>query len=268
MTRSSFAVTAGFVGMLAAGTTALKVTQPSLGMSVVANSLYPIEWSGVSDDARFEIDLTYCGSYSYCFDDEGDCGFLVENLCTNGDQGCGSDADGAYEALMPEPLDGVSSNGYRVRLAQVGYGSERIRCSEDFYLVSSQDVPLPGNTGGPSMAVVSPTADSIAVAGNEYTIEFDYDNGFGSTVGRFKIDMYAQSEVEDMMMGDCGFWISSVCDKPDIGCKDSTGDYDVVLPQTTSPGFYKIRVGLFGDDAVYACSEAFEIVEMGDDLWA
>lgn len=72
---------------------------------------------------------------------------------------------------MPEPLDGVSSNGYRVRLAQVGYGSERIRCSEDFYLVSSQDVPLPGNTGGPSMAVVSPTADSIAVAGNEYTIE-------------------------------------------------------------------------------------------------
>lgn len=48
----------------------------------------------------------------------------------------------------------------------------------------------------------------------------------------------------------------------------AAGDYDVVLPQTTSPGFYKIRVGLFGDDAVYACSEAFEIVEMGDDLWA
>lgn len=53
-------------------------------------------------------------------------------------------------------------------------------------------------------------------------LQFDYDNGFGSTVGRFKIDMYAQSEVEDMMMGDCGFWISSVCDKPDIGCKDSS----------------------------------------------
>lgn len=32
---------------------------------------YSIEWKGVADDARFDIDLHYCGSYSYCWDEVG-----------------------------------------------------------------------------------------------------------------------------------------------------------------------------------------------------
>lgn len=38
------------------------------------------------------------------------------------------------------------------------------------------------------------------------------------------------------------------------------GDYNVVMPESTPGGKYKIRVGLFGDDSVYACSETFEVL--------
>lgn len=33
---------------------------------------YPVQWTGVAADARFEIDLHYCGggSYSYCWNDD------------------------------------------------------------------------------------------------------------------------------------------------------------------------------------------------------
>lgn len=41
------------------------------------------------------------------------------------------------------------------------------------------------------------------------------------------------------------------------------GDYDVVIP-ASAEGMYKIRVGLFGDDSVYACSEAFEVSSSED----
>lgn len=46
--------------------------------------------------------------------------------------------------------------------------------------------------------------------------QFDYDNGFGDSVGRFKLDLY-QSQGE----GDCGTWVTSVCAKPDTGCLDT-----------------------------------------------
>lgn len=46
--------------------------------------------------------------------------------------------------------------------------------------------------------------------------QFDYDNGFGEQLGRFKIDLYkAQGP------GDCGTWVTSICDKPEMGCHDS-----------------------------------------------
>ena len=47
--------------------------------------------------------------------------------------------------------------------------------------------------------------------------QFEYDNGFGSSVGRFKIDLYDEKEGP----GDCGTWQTSICDKPDSGCKDT-----------------------------------------------
>lgn len=48
------------------------------------------------------------------------------------------------------------------------------------------------------------------------TMQFNYNNGLGSSVSRFMIDLY---EAEGS--GDCGSWQTSICDKPDVGCKDT-----------------------------------------------
>lgn len=70
---------------------------------------------------------------------------------------------------MPEPLAGASGDGYRVRISEVG--TENSRCSSEFYLVASADAPGPGEMGGPSIVVIEPNANSIAVAGEAYTVE-------------------------------------------------------------------------------------------------
>lgn len=49
------------------------------------------------------------------------------------------------------------------------------------------------------------------------SFQFDYDNGVGSSVDRFAIDLY-----EADGSGDCGTYVTSICDKPSIGCKDSS----------------------------------------------
>lgn len=38
----------------------------------------------------------------------------------------------------------------------------------------------------------------------------------------------------------------------------------MVIPEGTQPGLYSIRVGEFEDDAVFGCSDAFEVVSDGD----
>lgn len=48
-------------------------------------------------------------------------------------------------------------------------------------------------------------------------VQFDYDNGVGSRVDRFAIDLYYADG-----QGDCGTWVANLCDKPSIGCKDSS----------------------------------------------
>lgn len=48
-------------------------------------------------------------------------------------------------------------------------------------------------------------------------MQWEYDNGFGSSVGRFKIDLYMSEGP-----GDCGTWQTSICDKPERGCKDTS----------------------------------------------
>ena len=50
--------------------------------------------------------------------------------------------------------------------------------------------------------------------------QFDYDNGVGSSVDRFAIDLYKADGRDD-----CGTWVASICDKPTIGCKDSSEYY-------------------------------------------
>ncbi len=48
-------------------------------------------------------------------------------------------------------------------------------------------------------------------------VQFDYDNGVGSKVDRFSIDLYTSDGT-----GDCGTFVTSICDKESIGCKDSS----------------------------------------------
>lgn len=50
-----------------------------------------------------------------------------------------------------------------------------------------------------------------------FILQWDYDNGVGSKVDRFKIDLYLAEGT-----GDCGTWVSNLCDKESIGCKDSS----------------------------------------------
>lgn len=101
---------------------------------------------------------------------QAECGFFLENVCSEGDgSGCMSQADQSSQVTFPEPLGGRSNDGYRIRIAEVG--SETYRCSDDFYLMSSADAPAAGEEGGPSMEVVAPTADALAIAGEIYTVE-------------------------------------------------------------------------------------------------
>ncbi|CAM9662559.1 unnamed protein product [Ascophyllum nodosum] len=95
----------------------------------------------------------------------------------------------------------------------------------------------------------------MAEACMEYTVEWDYDDGFGSAAGRFNIDLF-----EADGSGDCGTFYAALCDKESIGCKDTQGDYDIALPCDANTGEYKIRVGVFDDDSTFGCSDMFTIL--------
>ncbi|CAM9687168.1 unnamed protein product [Ectocarpus sp. 8 AP-2014] len=252
---------AGMLGYTITSTEALRVLTPAVAESVASGRPYVVSWQGAQADDRFEVDLHYCGSYSFCFGEAEDCGFWIANVCNEADDACMIQDDQSSQVTFPEPVAGHSNNGYRVRISEVG--TDNFRCSEDFYLVASADVLEFGEPGGPTMEVVAPEANALAVAGETYTVEFDYDNGFGEQLGRFKIDLYKAEG-----NGDCGSWVTSVCDKPDMGCRDSEGDYDVVIPADSEEGMYKVRVGLFGDDSIYACSPSFEITTTNPDVSA
>eukprot|EP00752_Nemacystus_decipiens_P014647 g13044.t1 len=227
---------------------ALKVATPSEGDIVVASRTYTVEWTGTSSNNRFEIDLYYCGSL--CMEDE--CGEWVTALCPYAEEGC-PDNEGDYDIVMPEPMMGTSGSGYKVRVMDID-DEEDGDCSDEFYLLASDEAPSAGDPDGPYVMVTSPAEGDSAEAGEEYTVEFDYDNGVGSPVGRFAIDLYMAEGT-----GDCGTFMYTLCDKPTIGCKDSMGDYDVEIPEDTEPGMYKIRVGSFEFPEVYGCSGEFEI---------
>lgn len=74
---------------------------------------------------------------------------------------------------MPEPLSGVSGSGYKVRVTEVGV-VEDTDCSDEFYLMASEEAPLSGDENGPYLIVTSPVEGDTAVAGEEYTVEVNY----------------------------------------------------------------------------------------------
>lgn len=119
---------------------------------------------------------------------------------------------------MPEPLSNASGPGYKVRVHMVGdEDGSATGCSDEFFLIASEEAPSVGDLDGPYLFVTSPENEEAIDAGSRYTVEFDYDNGVGSRVDRFKIDLYQAHG-----SGDCGTWVENLCDKPSIGCKDSS----------------------------------------------
>lgn len=146
---------------------------------------------------------------------QDDCGSWVTALCPYGAIGC-PDNEGDYDIVMPEPMYGTSGSGYKVRVMDVNDESD-MDCSDEFYLLASSEAPMVGDEDGPYLIVTSPSEGDVAMAGNEYTVEWEYDNGVGDKTDRFAIDLYKA----DGGSGDCGTYYTTLCDKPSIGCKDS-----------------------------------------------
>lgn len=47
-------------------------------------------------------------------------------------------------------------------------------CSDEFYLLASDEAPMVGDSDGPSLTVTSPGKGDMAVAGDEYTVEVSH----------------------------------------------------------------------------------------------
>lgn len=97
-----------------------------------------------------------------------DCGFFIADLCGEGGTECVQE-DNTAAVVFPEPIAAFSGDGYRVRISQVGREETRTRCSDDFYLMSSTDAV--GISAEATVEVITPSSDSMAVAGEEYTVE-------------------------------------------------------------------------------------------------
>lgn len=57
----------------------------------------------------------------------------------------------------------------KVRVMEVKSGDSD--CSDEFYLMASDEAPEVGDVDGPYLKVTSPTEDDEAYAGEEYTVE-------------------------------------------------------------------------------------------------
>ena len=90
-------------------------------------------------------------------------------LCPYGETGC-PDNEGDYDIVMPEPMSGTSGAGYKVRVMDID-DEEDADCSDEFYLLASDEAPAVGDSDGPFLEVTSPSDGDVAVAGEEYTVE-------------------------------------------------------------------------------------------------
>ncbi|CAM9402195.1 unnamed protein product, partial [Sphacelaria rigidula] len=86
-------------------------------------------------------------------------------------------------------------------------------CSAPFTLVSSENMPVEGEQGGATLEVLLPGVNNNFTAGEDGVIEFTYNNGIGSSVDRFSIDLYAADSCGS------GSPVAILCHKPDVGCR-------------------------------------------------
>ncbi|CAM9481468.1 unnamed protein product, partial [Laminaria digitata] len=149
---------------------------------------------------------------------QDDCGEWVTALCPYGEYGC-LDDEGKYDIVIPKPTDPTLGFGYRVRVMDA-VDESIADCSSEFIVVASNEDSLVGDDdmGDPHLEVFAAADGDVAFAGGEYTVEFDYDNGVGSKADWFSIGLY----MADGGSGDCGTYVTSICDEESIGCKDSS----------------------------------------------
>lgn len=221
---------------------AIDVIIPGRDTVAVSGNNLTVDWVNPGNNNRFEIDLYYCGSY--CTDEV--CGVWVIKLCRYADNGCNGCTEAGCDVILPDPYPGVPSLGYRVGVT--GVNDESLGCSKAFTLLNNEYF----------LAVTSPADGDFAFADDEYTIDFEYANGFMSTTDRFSIELYQATAGGH---GDCGKYFGSLCKDHLVGCKDSDGNLDVIIPTDVPPGEYRIRVGCFEDEALFDCSGVFHVID-------
>ncbi|CAM9852569.1 unnamed protein product, partial [Laminaria digitata] len=137
---------------------------------------YKVEWesteAGRGGNSEVDIDLYYCGDSCQ----ENECGEWVANLCVTDPEGCAT-ADYGHEIMMPMPVSGRSSWGYKIRVTD-GRSSPISGCSDEFSLVPHADLlselflkEVLGEEAEAFLVVTSPVEGDLAVAGEDYTIE-------------------------------------------------------------------------------------------------
>ena len=108
----------------------------------------------------------------------------------------------------------------------------------------------------PGVRVIEPFEGDIARPGGTYTVVFDYFDDRGEKLARFDIELYSVPDRSE---------VAVLCDKPESGCLDMAGDYDVLIPSWIPEGDYVICVCLHARRYLCDCSETFQVaLDPGD----
>lgn len=221
------------------------VVSPSLHLTVVAGRTFTVEWTNSGDNTEYNIDLFRAGAVG-----GARCGTFVTTLCDEG--GLCADSSGDYDVVIPAPLHDMPRSGYVIGVR--GEKDAAYGCSDEFRIVTQEEVPA---TNEYSLDVTAPVDGDVAIAGQEYTVQWKYLNAVGSATDRFDIDLFRATGKS----GQCGTYAEALCDKSTIGCRDSDGEYFVHIPHDVAPGHYRIRVGRFEDESIFDCSGVFTVVD-------
>jgi len=232
---------------LHSGHASLAVTTPEEDMVVVSGRTFTVRWNqdGSTTSSRFAIDLYQYHqhtSYSYSMDEDS-CGTWVTALCPYGERGC-PDSTGDYDVVLPEPATDLPDSAYRIGVLGVENGS--FGCSDKFTLTTEQAASKDPDKY--FLGVTAPVDGDVAVIGDTYDVQFDYENGVRSSADMFDIDLFTS---------DCGTYVTGLCDQ----CKDSGGSHPISIPVDTDADFYRIRVTRVEDPFLFDCSGVFEAVD-------
>ncbi|CAN0304757.1 unnamed protein product, partial [Ectocarpus sp. 12 AP-2014] len=239
------------------GYASLAVTTPEEDLVVVSGRTFTVRWNQAgSTSSRFAIDLYQYQSpyqlqhtsYSYSMDEDS-CGTWVTSLCPYGERGC-PDSTGDYDVVLPEPATDLPDSAYRIGVLGVEDGS--FGCSDKFTLTTEEAASKNADTY--FLVVTAPLDGDVAVIGRTYDVQFDYENGVGSSADMFDIDLFTS---------DCGTYVTGLCDQ----CKDSGGSHPIFIPMDTDADFYRIRVARVEDPFLFDCSGVFEAVDEFSDTY-